>query len=168
MSTIHQKQVAKYFSKKAIWYNPGLAIVLGSPGQGILISQLLFWHGKGHDKDGWIFKTISEMWQETGLTRTQQATAIRKCIDMQILEVKLKGIPAKRHFRLDLDKLLDLLPSLKKTCKLSYPNPPRNTNQSQQTITKSTQETTTKNTHHRSSDDVSSISDILSRKESRF
>src|SRR5579871_6849967 len=124
MSKQHQNEIGKYFKYRPIAYNPGLAIILGSPNAGILVSQLLYWHGMGKRPDQWIFKTIEEMYQETGMTRDQQDTAIRICKKLGILETKLFGVPAKRHFRLDIPALKTLIPSLKQTHKLTYPNPP--------------------------------------------
>lgn len=144
MSQADQKSISKYFSTKGILYQPGLGIVFGSVNAGILLSQLLYWHGKGKNKDGWVYKTEKDMRLETGLTRTQQENAIKRLKDLGVLEMKLAGIPAKRHFRLDLENLHNLLPSLKETCKLVYLNPPRLPAANQHSITKSTQKTTSK------------------------
>ena len=82
---------------------------------------------------------------EKGLTINQQDTAIKKLKKLGILEVKLKQIPAKRHFRINMQKLYELLPSLKVSSNLTYPNPPHYYVENEQTITKITQETTSKN-----------------------
>ena len=146
MSKQHQNEIGKYFKYRPIAYNPGLAIIFGSTNAGILMSQLLYWHEKGKRPDGWIFKTIEEMYQETGLTRDQQDTAIRLCKKLGVLETKLAGVPAKRHFRLNVQQLKVIIPSLKKTHKLTYPNPPIRMAEKHQTITENTQKTTTENT----------------------
>jgi hypothetical protein len=112
----------------------------------LLLSQLIFWNGKGMLKDGWTFKTIDEMEAETGLTRTMQDNAISKLNAYDFFEQKLAGIPAKRHFRIDLDILKKQLPSLKETYKLHYPNPPILSAAKQHSITEITQETTSQNT----------------------
>src|SRR5215212_4465846 len=57
-------------------YVPWLVREFGPHG-GLFISQLLYWDGKGHDPDGWIYKTEKEMEQETGLTRSSQRKAER-------------------------------------------------------------------------------------------
>jgi len=114
-----------------------------------MLSQLLYWHGLGGNQDDWIYKTIEEMREETGLSRTMQETAIRICLEHQIFEYKLGGIPAKRHFKLNVAQLKNILPDLKKAAHIVYPNPPQQFAENLQTITETTQETTTKNTNRR-------------------
>ncbi len=140
-----QQAVAKYFKHKPILYIAGLSLVFKSTNAGIMLSQLLYWQGKSKLAGGWMYKTMDEMRLETGLSRNQQDTAIKNLKQLGILEVKLKQIPAKRHFRIDMQKLYELLPSLKISSNLTYPNPPHYYVENGQTITKTTQETTSKN-----------------------
>lgn len=91
-----------------IGYNVLLARISGKAAYGLFMCQLLYWHKRGHDKE-WVYKTQKECWKETQLTRSEQEGAIRVWKELGILEVKRKGIPQKRHFRVDLDKLLVLL-----------------------------------------------------------
>lgn len=142
MGKSDQAAFSKYFRNQAIHYQPGFGIIFGVKA-GLLLSQLLFWHGKGAKKP-WTYKTIEELRLETGLSRTEQQTAIKALVRLGILELTLKGVPAKRHFKIDIGKLHELLPSLKKTYKLNYPNPPTYYVQNEQTITKTTRENTTK------------------------
>lgn len=163
--------VDKYFSKKAIAYQPGLTIVFKSHAVGILLNQLLFWHEKGSKPGGWVYKTIDEMRLETGLSRSQQDTAIEKLKSYEILETKLAGIPAKRHFRLDFENLLNLLPRLKKSSNLAYMNPPNTDALIEHTITKNTQRLQSKNTQlgndkeifYKTANKLDSIGDIVNR-----
>lgn len=134
---------------------------MNSVNAGIMMSQLLYWHEKGKLKDGWVYKTIDEMRLETGLTRTQQETAIRICLEYEFIETKLAGIPAKRHFKINLDEIENRLPALKEDANVVYPNPPLKYAENLQTITENTQDTTTKNTH-RDFDSTFSIKDIIS------
>ncbi len=142
MSVGDQKAFNKYFRYRGILYQPAFGIIFGV-NAGVLLSQLLYWHGKGKKKP-WTYKTIEEMRLETGLSLTQQKTAIKVLVKHGILETKLKGVPAKRHFKLDLEKLHEILPSLKETYKLNYPNPPIYYVQKDESITKITRKTTTK------------------------
>jgi hypothetical protein len=144
MAVQDQKQIQKYFSTRAILYIPGLAIVFESVPAAILLCQLLFWHGKGTKKGGWIYKTGEEIKTEMGLTRSNQETAIRILEGYGVIETKLAGVPATKNFRIDLIALHELLPSLKKTYKLNYPNPPNSYVENGQSITKITNETTSK------------------------
>jgi len=145
MSKAEQQAIAKYFEKRPILYIGGLGQVF-SLQAGILLSQLLYWHGKGKLKGGWIFKTAAELRSELGMSRDNQETAIRQLVDYGVIDYKLAQVPARRHFRVNLQKLHELLPSLKETNKLHYPNPPNYFVASGETITKITRETTSKNT----------------------
>ena len=142
MATSDLKQVGKFFKHRTVGYLPGLALVFNSPTTALLMSQLIYWHGTGKRKDGLIYKTIDELYQETGLTRASQDTAIKYLVEHGYLEVTRKSVPAKRHFKINLEKLILDLPSLKESSKLDYPNPPASYVRSKQSITKITTNTT--------------------------
>jgi hypothetical protein len=89
-------------------YVPWLVREFGPHG-GIFLSQLLFWDGKGHDPDGWIYKTEKEMEQETSLTRSSQRKARRVLVGKGVLEEDKRGLPRRLHYRTDLRALMDIL-----------------------------------------------------------
>jgi hypothetical protein len=89
-------------------YAPWLVREFGPHG-GIFMSQLLFWDGKGHDPDGWIYKTEKEMERETGLTRSSQRKARRVLVGKGVLEEDRRGLPRRLHYRADLRALMDIL-----------------------------------------------------------
>jgi hypothetical protein len=89
-------------------YVPRLVREFGPHG-GIFMSQLLYWDGKGHDPNGWIYKTEKEMEQETGLTRSAQRKARTVLKGKGVLEEDLRGLPRKLHYRTDLRALMDIL-----------------------------------------------------------
>ena len=78
-------------------YVPWLVREFGPHG-GLFMSQLLFRDGKGHDPDGWIYKTEKEMEQETGLTRSSQRRARRVLVGKGVLEVDKKGLPRRLYY----------------------------------------------------------------------
>jgi len=106
----YQKIIARVLSTRPIAFNPDLARSLGSAKAGLLLSQLLFWWEKGRNPN-WIYKTIDEMEEETTLSRCEQDNAIKICKNYGLLETKLEGIPAKRHFKLNIQKIIKLLES---------------------------------------------------------
>ncbi len=147
MSQADQKRFNKYFRQKGILYQPGYAIIFGNLNAGILLSQLLYWHGKGKDREGWIYKTAEGWRKETGLTRYELETARRTLIKHSILDYKRSGNPCTSHYRLNLLKLEEALPSLLETNNLVYLKPPDSISAKPQTlISESTQKTTTKST----------------------
>ena len=92
-----------------ITYYPTIAKQFKSVTAAVLLSNLLRWHGKGSDPDGWIHKTIEVMTEETGLSRREQETAINTLMAAGVLSYKVAGHPAKRYFLVLLDPLMDLL-----------------------------------------------------------
>lgn len=89
-------------------YVPWLVREFGPHG-GLFMSQLLFWDGKGHDPDGWIYKTEKEMERETGLTRSSQRKARKVLVGKGVLEEDKRGLPRKLHYRADLRALMNVL-----------------------------------------------------------
>jgi hypothetical protein len=147
MSVKHQHQINKFFPNRPIMYQPGLAIALKSIPAAIMLGQLLYWHTAGSRKDCFVYKTMEDMYSETGLTRSMQLSAIDRLLDLGIIDYKVAGVPAKRCFLVKFIELQKMLPSLKESCNLKYMNPPMLMNDNMQTLTKNTQETTAQNTH---------------------
>jgi len=59
--------------------------------------------------DGMFFETVERIEENTTLTRYQQAKAIKVLETAGILETVKKGIPAKRYFRINEEKVIALL-----------------------------------------------------------
>jgi len=70
-----------------------------------LISKEEYFIAKGMT-DGWFFNTAKNIEQDTCLTRHQQSRTIKRLEDLGILETKVVGIPAKKHFKIIENKLL--------------------------------------------------------------
>jgi hypothetical protein len=79
-------------------YYPGLDDFLGSRNASLILCDLMGWRGKGKDPDGWIYKSNVELTLETGLSRDQQARAIKLLLKRGILKKELRGIPAVNNF----------------------------------------------------------------------
>lgn len=92
-----------------IAYYTAFARVLGGVEAGILASQFFYWYGKGHNPEGWIYKTQAEIEAETGLSRRNQETARKKLRELGVLEEQYTGMPAKLYYRLNLDQLFTLV-----------------------------------------------------------
>src|SRR3989344_5363007 len=93
----YQQRMIAIAGTRPVAFNPALGKILGSVKAGLFLSQLLYWWGKGRNPN-WIYKTITEIENEIGLSRKEQETAIKKCVNSGFLVYKLMGIPAKRHF----------------------------------------------------------------------
>lgn len=100
-----QLKVEAVSGRKPVAYNPALAKITGSIKAGLLLSQLLYWWDKGIYRN-WIYKTAEEIKRETELSRREQETAIRKCVEAGYITVRLAQVPAKRHFQLHIDLIV--------------------------------------------------------------
>ena len=108
VSKNYNSLLIEQLSEKPIAFNPALARLAKSAGAGLFLSQLLYWWGKGRKPD-WIYKTISEIQEETSLTRSEQDRAIRKWKELGVLVVEKRGIPPTRHFKINIPRLLACL-----------------------------------------------------------
>lgn len=66
------------------------------------------------DKNGWFYQTIPQIEKMTGLTKHKQTNCINELLILGILLQENKGIPMKRYFKLDYEKIAKLLSSHKK------------------------------------------------------
>jgi hypothetical protein len=66
---------------------------------------LVYWTGKEHDSEGWIYKTQSEMEKETGLSRYWQRKARKILRSHGVKKEDLRGIPGKLWYWVDLEAL---------------------------------------------------------------
>ena len=85
------------------------------------ICNLVAYH---EPKDGWVFATIEAIQNETTLSRKKQDAAIEVLQQFNLLEVTLRGMPARRHFKLPekfTESVNNLLSSLSKTDKQVCP-----------------------------------------------
>jgi len=99
----------KILQDRPVAYHPDIAKALGSVKAGVFISQILYWTGKGENKEGWIYKTQNEMYKETALSRREQENARKIARKLGILEEKKRGIPQRLYFRINFEKLGELL-----------------------------------------------------------
>lgn len=83
----------------------------GSINAALMLSQAMHWARTdvAIRRGGWFYKTSREWEAETGLTRREQETARKKLKERGLLEEELRGIPAKLYYRVNLDRLAELL-----------------------------------------------------------
>jgi hypothetical protein len=102
-------RVRRLAGSRVVAYHPSFAAIAGGVTAGLFLAQLFYWHDKGSDPDGWIYKTQAEWEEETGLSRWEQETARRRLRERGLVEEKLAGLPARLHYRLDVERLIALL-----------------------------------------------------------
>lgn len=59
--------------------------------------------------DGMFFETVEQIEDHTNLTKYQQSKAVKALEEVGVLKTKMKGIPAKRYFLVDGEKILGLV-----------------------------------------------------------
>jgi len=74
--------------KKPIAFYPQLSIELGDIPSAIYYQQLYYWSDKGKRNDGWFYKTVKEMEDETTLSRYQQDKARKTLLRRGFIEAK--------------------------------------------------------------------------------
>lgn len=97
-----QRVIAELLSTRPIAYNPDLAFLTGSVTAGILLSQLLYWWDR-RTKEDCFYKTVYELYSETGLTKNEQLTAIKRLEKLGFVSVFTRGVPPKRHFNVHVE-----------------------------------------------------------------
>jgi len=115
MANKYQRIIYEILGTRPIAFNPILAKITGSIPAGLLLSQLLYWYRKGKDKE-WFYKTHVEITKETSLSRGEIDYAVKKLKQLKIIEVKVKGLPAKRYFKINLEHIDNKLSSCRKSC----------------------------------------------------
>jgi hypothetical protein len=73
----------------------------------IVLQQLIF-EGRHHaDLEGWFFITADNLHDTTAVGKEAYATARKKLEDLQIIEAKRAGVPAKTFIRINHEKLTE-------------------------------------------------------------
>jgi len=134
---------------RPIAYKPILARALGGVTVGLWVSQLIYWSDKGRDPDGWIYKTYIEWEAETAMSRGELDGARKRAGMLGIVEEKLAQVPARLHYRINWERLEELLAaqveqsSSQETCNPVCIKHAIKVAQNIDTITESTTESTT-------------------------
>lgn len=79
-----------------------------------LIAKHVYYNNQGKlTEGGWFYSTVKDLHLSSGYAEDAQKTAIRRLINHGLIESELKGLPAKRYFRIipDVDKLNSLMKS---------------------------------------------------------
>jgi hypothetical protein len=103
------KNTDREFLKRSIAFHPFIARAFDSINLAILWQQIYYWTDKGHDPDGWIYKTQIDITEETGLSRKNQETTRKLGEKLGVLESKRMGVQGVVHFRIDLEKAYEII-----------------------------------------------------------
>lgn len=64
---------------------------------------------KGHERDGYFFQTAKEIESRSGLSSYKQRTIIASLEEKGLIKTDLKGIPAKRYFKLEYENISNFI-----------------------------------------------------------
>lgn len=103
-------------------YNKSLALKIGLVEAvmfGELCSEYDYFNQRNELKEGWFFSTITNIEEQLGISRKVQDRVVDNLVSIGLIETKLMSIPAKRYFKINEEKLVDILdlydfPSLSK------------------------------------------------------
>ena len=70
-----------------------------------LASEYNYFDKSGKLEDGMFYSTIDNISERTGLSKYQQAEALKALDEDGIVKSVIKGIPAKRYFKIDVEEL---------------------------------------------------------------
>jgi hypothetical protein len=105
----HRQKVKDMLPHRVVGYSPDLAKIVGGATTGLFLSQLLFLSDKGHNPDGWVYKSEQEMGRETGLTKREQQTARRKLLSLGIIAIMRGGWKNTYHFKVMWERLYQVI-----------------------------------------------------------
>lgn len=74
---------------------------------GLFLAQALYWSAR--TQDGWFWKTREAWTTETTLTRREQERARARLRALGLLQEERRGVPARMYYRIDGDRLAELL-----------------------------------------------------------
>ena len=105
----HRQKVKDMLPNRVVGYSPDLARAVGGATIGLFLSQLLFLSDKGHNPEGWVYKSEAEMGKETGLTKREQQTARRKLLSLGVIAIMRGGWKNTYHFKVIWEKLYQVI-----------------------------------------------------------
>ena len=105
----HRQKIKDMLPNRVVGYSPDLARAVGGATTGLFLNQLLFLSDKGHNAEGWVYKSEQEMGRETGLTKREQQTARRKLLALGVIAIMRGGWKNTYHFKVIWEKLYQLI-----------------------------------------------------------
>jgi hypothetical protein len=94
---------------RPIAYHRVFAEMAGSVTAGVFLSQAVYWSRRTSDPSGFFYKSRDQWTAETFLTRSEQETARKALRSIGVLIEKRGGEDNRLYFRIDADRLTELL-----------------------------------------------------------
>jgi len=107
MTAEERKKKTEEFLNKAVVLRPAL-LTFCDVKTALFLSQCLYWQERASN-DGWFYKTVKEWQMEIGLTRKEQLRAKKILESLGVLETKFFHIPPKLYFKINFDKVFEIV-----------------------------------------------------------
>lgn len=102
----------KSLLKRPVSYHAVLAQALQSVPAAVMLSQGLYWQEiveRDEKTGGWFYVTGEGWFEQTGVTKQAQLTARKRMSECGFWEEELRGMPAKTHYRIDIEALVAVI-----------------------------------------------------------
>lgn len=77
---------------------------------GELASELDYWTKKGGLlENNWFYSTIENIEENTGISEFKQRKALKHLVELGVIDIKIKGLPAKRYIKINEEQLAQKL-----------------------------------------------------------
>ena len=103
------RALSEILTDRPIAYHPLLAQVGGGVQAGVFLSQLLYWTPRAKSKEGWVWKSVKEWQDETGMTEGEIKRARRDLKKRGLIAEDVRGVPATVHYQANLARIEELL-----------------------------------------------------------
>lgn len=114
MSVLHLLSSSNFITvNRAVAKIVGLnaAVILGE-----IASEYLYWEDRQGLEDGYFYSTVENLEERTCLTPYEQRVALVKMQNAGWIDVKKKGMPAKRYIKIFEDKITEALYNMPLNC----------------------------------------------------
>lgn len=81
------------------------AVVLGE----LISEQDYFDENNLLDEEGFFYITVAKLQDITTLSERSQRTVLSHLVDMQLIEVVYKGLPKKRHIKINIENIMNMI-----------------------------------------------------------
>lgn len=98
------KSLFSAMNEKVIAYNKSYAQITGGVTTGLMLSQLVYWARAMDYKE--FYKTNKEFSEELGMSLDEFKSAKKKLVLKGFISVKRKGVPARSHYLVNVDKVI--------------------------------------------------------------
>ena len=101
------KQLFEEFNEKPVAYNRVYSKITGSITAGLLLSQLVYWSkAMGYNE---FYKTDKDFSDELGMSVKEIRGAKNKLKKQELVDVKVKGVPAKSYYTVNIEKIIKII-----------------------------------------------------------